>query len=181
MYEKIGDEFKGHGTVNHSADEYSRMGGWITTNSVYGNYFHVSEAHLHRYLAEADFRHNHREKLGYDDRLRTEALISGTRASGCSTPRLTEPKTLKTEVESLSALAERLLSLAGSLRHAEQTTYSEGTLPKMRAKRAWASSKNASLHSASIPQTGACGMLRMPNSICSERKALGCGELWDRT
>jgi transposase-like protein len=34
VYEKIGAEFKGHGTVNHSADEYARLGGWITTNSV---------------------------------------------------------------------------------------------------------------------------------------------------
>lgn len=34
VYEKIGNEFKGHGTVNHSADEYSRLGGFITTNSV---------------------------------------------------------------------------------------------------------------------------------------------------
>jgi transposase-like protein len=90
VYEKIGAEFKGHGTVNHSADEYARLGGWITTNSVesffallkrgvYGSYFHVSEAHLHRYLAEADFRYNHRIKLGYDDKARAEILLRGTK------------------------------------------------------------------------------------------------------
>ena len=90
VYEKIGAEFKGHGTVNHSADEYSRLGGFITTNSaesffallkrgVYGTYFHVSEAHLHRYLAEADFRYNHRAKLGFDDTMRAEALLAGTK------------------------------------------------------------------------------------------------------
>ena len=46
---------------------------------MYGNYFHVSEAHLHRYLAEADFRYNHREKLGFDDTARTAALLAGTK------------------------------------------------------------------------------------------------------
>lgn len=90
VYEKIGTEFKGHGTVNHSADEYSRLGGFITTNSVesffallkrgvYGSYFHVSEAHLHRYLAEADFRYNHRSALGVEDAERGEALLRGTK------------------------------------------------------------------------------------------------------
>jgi hypothetical protein len=90
VYEKIGAEFKGHGTVNHSGDEYSRMGGFITTNSVesffallkrgvYGNYFHVSEAHLHRYLAEADFRYNHRSALGVEDAERAAILLRGTK------------------------------------------------------------------------------------------------------
>jgi hypothetical protein len=46
---------------------------------VYGSYIHVSEAHLHRYLAEADFRYNHPEKLGFDDTQRTEALLAGTK------------------------------------------------------------------------------------------------------
>ncbi|MBA3324957.1 MAG: transposase [Rhodobacteraceae bacterium] len=88
--QKIGAEFKGHGTVNHSADEYSRKGGFISTNSVesffallkrgvYGSYFHVSEAHLHRYLAEADFRFNHRSALGVQDAERAEALLRGTK------------------------------------------------------------------------------------------------------
>lgn len=90
VYEKIGTEFKGHGTVNHSKDEYSRMGSFITTNSaesffallkrgVTGTYFHISEAHLHRYLAEADFRYNHRVKLGFDDAARTDALLASTK------------------------------------------------------------------------------------------------------
>ena len=106
VYEKIGNEFKGHGTVNHSADEYSRLGGFITTNSVesffallkrgvYGNYFHVSEAHLHRYLAEADFRYNHREKLGYDDTERAAELLRGTKGKRLSIGDLTKPRTLK--------------------------------------------------------------------------------------
>jgi transposase-like protein len=89
VYEKIGEEFKGHGTVNHSKDEYSRLGGFYTTNSaesffallkrsVYGQFHHISEAHLHRYLAEADFKYNHRTKLGYDDAERAAVLLRGT-------------------------------------------------------------------------------------------------------
>ena len=39
----------------------------------------MSEAHLHRYLAEADFRYNHREKLGYDDAARAAELLRGTK------------------------------------------------------------------------------------------------------
>jgi hypothetical protein len=89
VYPKIGEEFAGHGTVNHSADEYSRVGGFYTTNSaesffallkraVYGQFHHISEAHLHRYLAEADFKYNHRTKLGYDDAERAALLLRGT-------------------------------------------------------------------------------------------------------
>jgi hypothetical protein len=88
-YPKIGEEFAGHGTVNHSTDEYSRLGGFITTNSaesyfallkraVYGQFHHISEAHLHRYLAGADFKYNHRTKLGYDDAERAAVLLRGT-------------------------------------------------------------------------------------------------------
>jgi transposase-like protein len=32
-YEKIGKEFSGHGAVNHSADEYVRLGGFIHVNT----------------------------------------------------------------------------------------------------------------------------------------------------
>jgi hypothetical protein len=70
VYERLGREFAGHGTVNHSADEYVRTGGFPHTNTVesffallkravYGQFHHVSEAHLHRYLGEADFKYKH--------------------------------------------------------------------------------------------------------------------------
>lgn len=89
VYPSIGAEFAGHGTVNHSADEYSRIGGFYTTNSaesffallkraVYGQFHHISEAHMHRYLAEADFKYNHRTKLGFDDETRAAILLRGT-------------------------------------------------------------------------------------------------------
>jgi hypothetical protein len=44
---------------------------------IYGCYFHVSEAHLHRYTAEFDFRYNNRIALGVDDVERTDRVIRG--------------------------------------------------------------------------------------------------------
>jgi len=68
--------FAKHETIKHSAYEYAR--GDVTTNTVEGYfsifkrgmkgiYQHCGEKHLHRYLAEYDFRYNHRVKLGYND------------------------------------------------------------------------------------------------------------------
>lgn len=90
VYEKIGREFAGHTTVNHSADEYVRLGGFAYTNTaesffalfkraIYGQFHHVSETHLHRYLAEADFKYNHRAALGFSDADRADALLRGTK------------------------------------------------------------------------------------------------------
>ena len=42
-----------------------------------GVYQHCKEKHLHRYLAEFDFRYNHRVALGYSDIHRTLAAIRG--------------------------------------------------------------------------------------------------------
>jgi len=64
-YDQLGREFIEHATVNHSEDEYVRDG--VTTNraegyfaqlkrSIDGTHHHVSREHLHRYLAEHDFR-----------------------------------------------------------------------------------------------------------------------------
>ncbi len=71
VYPKIGAEFAGHGTVNHSAEEYVRAVFWHTNTAenyfsifkrgITGVYHHVSEAHLHRYCAEFDFRYNARK------------------------------------------------------------------------------------------------------------------------
>jgi hypothetical protein len=89
VYPKIGDDFAGHGTVNHSAEEYVRAYFWHTNTvenyfsifkrGVYGCYFHVSEAHLHRYTAEFDFRYNNRIALGIDDLERTDRTIKGAK------------------------------------------------------------------------------------------------------
>ena len=88
VYPKLGAEFAGHLTVNHSANEYARLGGYVHTNTVEnyfsifkrgltGVYHSVSEAHLHRYLAEFDFRYNNRSKLGVEDTERAVKAIKG--------------------------------------------------------------------------------------------------------
>lgn len=71
-YPAIGAEFAGHGTVNHSANEYARSAGFYHINTVecffslckravFGAHHSVSEAHLHRYLVEWDFKFNTRK------------------------------------------------------------------------------------------------------------------------
>jgi len=42
VYERLGGEFVGHGTVNHSTDEYVRSGGLHHTNTV-ESFFCVAE------------------------------------------------------------------------------------------------------------------------------------------
>lgn len=70
-YQKVGQEFVGHGVVKHSLGEYGRAT-YFHTNTVenffsllkrgiVGVYHHVSEAHLKRYVAEFDFRYNTRK------------------------------------------------------------------------------------------------------------------------
>lgn len=85
VYPAVTKDFAGHGTVNHSAEEYVRAQFWHTNTvenffsifkrGIIGTYYHVSEAHLHRYAAEFDFRYNHRSALGYSDMDRTEAMM----------------------------------------------------------------------------------------------------------
>jgi transposase-like protein len=89
QYPSIGDEFAGHGTVNHSAEEYVRAYFWHTNTAegyfsilkrgITGVYHHVSKEHLHRYLAEFDFRYNEREALGVSDAERMSKSIAGIR------------------------------------------------------------------------------------------------------
>jgi transposase-like protein len=89
VYRQIGKTLASHEAVNHKAEEYVR--GDVTTNraegyfSVFkkgmrGVYQHCQEKHLHRYLAEFDFRYNNRIALGVNDLARTTAAIKG--ASG---------------------------------------------------------------------------------------------------
>ncbi len=86
LYSKVGREFAAHETVKHSDYEYVR--GDVTTNTVEGYfsifkrgmkgvYQHCSEKHLHRYLAEFDFRYSNRVRLGVDDVERTERALKG--------------------------------------------------------------------------------------------------------
>jgi len=85
-YGEVGEEFKSHETVNHSIDEYIR--GCVHTNTVEGFYSvfkrgmigvyqHCSEKHMHRYLAEFDFRYSNRIRLGVNDTERAVLAIKG--------------------------------------------------------------------------------------------------------
>ena len=71
-YGKIGKEFANHCTVNHSANEFAKLGGFAHTNTaecrfslmkraVYGTHHSISEAHLPRYLSEWDYKWNTRK------------------------------------------------------------------------------------------------------------------------
>ena len=75
-----------HETVKHSAGEYVR--GNVHTNTVEGVfsvfkrgmkgiYQHCAVKHLHRYLAEFDFRYNARVALGVNDEARAERALKG--------------------------------------------------------------------------------------------------------
>jgi transposase-like protein len=88
LYTKIGAEFADHQTVNHGADEYVRGDAYTNTiegvfsifkRGMHGVYQHCSEKHLHRYLAEFDFRYNARIALGVDDKQRTIRALNGVK------------------------------------------------------------------------------------------------------
>ena len=51
----------------------------LLKRGLYGCYFHVSEAHLHRYLAEFDFRCSNRERLGVNDADRALRALTGSK------------------------------------------------------------------------------------------------------
>jgi transposase-like protein len=104
-YMEVGREYESHEAVNHGEKEYVRY--WneatdkmrpdgkphvetttITTNTVEGFYSvfkrgmkgiyqHCSEKHLHRYLAEFDFRYSNRIALGVDDQDRADKMVKG--------------------------------------------------------------------------------------------------------
>jgi transposase-like protein len=86
QYAHLNKDFASHEYVNHGAGEYGR--GEVHTNTVEGYYSvfkrgmkgiyqHCSERHLHRYVAEFDFRYNNRVKLGVDDIARADRALVG--------------------------------------------------------------------------------------------------------
>ena len=85
-YHNVGKEFARHEMVDHGKDEYVRgdahsntVEGYfsILKRGVIGTYHHVSEQHLHRYLAEFDFRYSNRTGLGINDEARAARLVRG--------------------------------------------------------------------------------------------------------
>lgn len=88
-YRDAGKWFAGHGTTSHGKGEYVNLQDrTIHSNTVEGYfsifkrgmkgiYQHCGEQHLHRYLAEYEFRYNQREKLGCNDKDRSVAAMKG--------------------------------------------------------------------------------------------------------
>jgi hypothetical protein len=81
-----GSDFASHETVQDKADEYVRgavhadtVEGYfgIFKRGIKGIYQHCSEKHLHRYVAEFDFRYNNRVRLGIDDAERANRALKG--------------------------------------------------------------------------------------------------------
>jgi transposase-like protein len=86
LYRPIGRPFLTHDVVKHSLGEYVR--GDRHTNTVEGFfsifkrgmkgiYQHCQEKHLHRYLAEFDFRYTNRQACGVNDVERAEIALVG--------------------------------------------------------------------------------------------------------
>ena len=88
-YRDMGKFFAAHGTTSHGRGEYVNLEDRsIHSNTVEGYfsifkrgmkgiYQHCGEQHLHRYLAEFEFRYNNRVALGCNDADRADALLKG--------------------------------------------------------------------------------------------------------
>jgi len=89
IYWRIGREFAEHGATLHGSGSYvDRQDRTIHTNTVEGAfsifkrgmkgvYQHCGEQHLHRYLAEFEFRYNNRVANGLNDRQRSRKAMAG--------------------------------------------------------------------------------------------------------
>jgi transposase-like protein len=86
VYRYLGRAFYSHDTVTHSAGEYVR--GKSHTNTIEGFfsifkrgmkgvYQFCGKQHLHRYLAEFDFRYSNRAALGFNDTDRSVEAMKG--------------------------------------------------------------------------------------------------------
>jgi transposase-like protein len=89
IYTSVGREFADHQIVQHRIKEYvSRANPGVHTNTIEGFfsvfkrgmkgvYQHCAHNHLHRYLAEFDFRYNNRQALGVEDCERADRILKG--------------------------------------------------------------------------------------------------------
>jgi transposase-like protein len=93
-YRTLDQHFAKHDAVDHSREEYAyrdhKTGTVVSTNTVEGYYSifkrgmkgvyqHCGEKHLHRYLAEFDFRYSNRSKLGVNDAERAAKIVEGAK------------------------------------------------------------------------------------------------------
>lgn len=89
LYRQMGKFIREHETVNHERGEYVRLNDpTVHTNTIEGFfsifkrgmrgvYQHCDKKHLHRYLAEFDFRYSYRVALGVGDEERAGIALSG--------------------------------------------------------------------------------------------------------
>lgn len=88
-YKRLGKGFAAHGVVRHNREEYvSPLHPTIHTQTIEGFfsifkrgmkgvYQHASKKHMHRYLAEFDFRYSNRAAVGVDDTTRAVIALQG--------------------------------------------------------------------------------------------------------
>jgi transposase-like protein len=88
-YKRLGGMFADRARVNHGAGEYVNLQDCtIHTNTIEGYfsifkrgmkgvYQHCGKKHLHRYLAEFDFRYSNREANGFSDAARSQEALNG--------------------------------------------------------------------------------------------------------
>lgn len=89
QYRHMHRHFASHRTTAHTKGRYvDRENPTIHTNTIEGSfsifkrgmrgvYQHCGERHLHRYLAEFEFRYSHRQANGFDDGARSDQAIRG--------------------------------------------------------------------------------------------------------
>ena len=89
IYTTMGRAYREHETVTHRDDEYVRQNDpTVHTNTIEGFfsifkrgmkgvYQHCGKQHLHRYLAEFDFRYSNRIAVGVDDEARAQIALEG--------------------------------------------------------------------------------------------------------
>lgn len=88
-YKYLADHFAAHGTTAHSRGQYVDLENRAIHSNTVEGYFSIfkrgmkgvyqfcGENHLHRYLAEYEFRYNHRVAHGIGDRERADILLTG--------------------------------------------------------------------------------------------------------
>lgn len=88
-YRDMGKFFASHGTTAHGRGQYVNLEDRTVHSNTVEGYFsifkrgmkgiyqHCGEQHLHRYLAEYEFRYNNRAALGCNDTDRSVAALSG--------------------------------------------------------------------------------------------------------
>jgi len=89
QYRWIGKHFASHKTTAHKSGQYvDPLDRMVHTNTIEGSfsifkrgmrgvYQHCAKRHLHRYLAEFDFRYSNRAANGFDDRERSVEALKG--------------------------------------------------------------------------------------------------------